>query len=615
VRQGMTVGGRYQLVRSLVGSQSTELWLALELPLNRHVVLKRLLADGAESRRLRAEARALAAFNNPHVVTLYGIEGEWLVMEYVPGGNLEDRRKMPPEDAARVGAQVAGALAAMHDEHIVHLDVKPANIVDTGHGVVKLADFGAAYRVGGRDTITANGAISYTLPYAAPEVIMGRPETKSDVFSLGATIYALVAGDPPCRGAGDEGADEDVAWEVTHSDVTLTADVGPLEGLLREMLELDPRKRPRMQEVQKRFAEIARPGGAVYDDGRRGRMGLGRGTLLIVAAAACVAVAAGAVITNEREKDRHPATSPPTTFPHTTPTSSIPAGSGPAVSTGSARLFIGDSRTADPCAMTDLAALERFGRTELDTDYGGFDRCDVIVYLPGRGSVDVMADLNQLAPPEQGGKPRIVGRVAVLDNPVESGECSRTLVLPGVRDTTVRVRAQWEDEGRADLCEIADAAATVAARKLDRGPLKRRSLPAGSLAQRDACALLSGKALEAIPGVDATEPDTGFGGWDCKWNSTTSDTSVSLTFDRDQPPTADDGTATRINGYRAFLQPEGDGDRTCLLQVVYRPYIDQNGQTAVEKVRIVVGGSRPMHRLCEMATALARSATSELRDT
>ncbi|MFI7634165.1 hypothetical protein [Nonomuraea sp. NPDC049400] len=87
-----------------------------------------------------------------------------------------------------------------------------------------------------------------------------------------------------------------------------------------------------------------------------------------------------------------------------------------------------------------------------------------------------------------------------------------------------------------------------------------------------------------------------------------------LRFDRDQRPNAeDDGTVTMLNGYRAFVQPKEDNEWSCLVQVVYRSYTDQDGRTAIETVRVVVEGSRPMRQKCQMATDLARSATTRLR--
>ncbi|WP_433436498.1 serine/threonine-protein kinase [Nonomuraea sp. CA-141351] len=603
VRHGMTVGGRYRQETCLVSSRATEVWVARDLRLNRDVVLKRMLVDSAGFSRLQAEARALAAFNHPHVVTLYdAVQDEdeaasWMVMEHVPGGSLDEHPPMPPEQAARLGAQIAGALAALHAKGIVHLDVKPGNIILTDDGVAKLADFGAAYRVGGRETITPNGAISYTADYASPEVVLGQPEPVSDVFSLGATLYALVAGRPPRPGASEEESDTYVtAWEAARGAVEMTADVGPLERLLADMLQREPVKRPSAVEVRRRLEKIA--GSAPPRPRRWPFIVAGAALVVVVAAYAVYRTLSGPP--GERNPDALTASSAGTVTP----------------SVSSSASLIGDPRTADPCALTDPTALGRFGRTELDVDYGNFDRCDVIVLPPTGGAVDVKVWFDRDPPPEQARPARTVGPIEVIDNPAGSEVCWRTLLLPGVDDTVVKVVVDMEEDGKADLCAIADAATTTAAQALAGGPIKRRStpLPAASLAQKDACALLRGNALEVVPGVDAADPDLGFGGWQCSWDSTTSDTWVDLRFDRESlRNTEDDGTPTRVNGYRAFVTPKGEGGGTCLLQVVYRSYADQRGKTAVEKVRIVVGGSRPMDRLCRMATDLARSATAQLR--
>ncbi|WP_344894199.1 serine/threonine-protein kinase, partial [Nonomuraea antimicrobica] len=285
VRPGETVDGRYRLARSLTRGRTGEVWLARDLELGRDVVLKRMAVDGAAGfDRLWAEARALARFSHPHVVTLYhAVRGgrrratSWLVMEHVPGGSLEGRPPLPPEVAARIGAQIAGALAALHAEGIVHCDIKPGNVVVTADGTAKLADFGAAYRVGGSETITPNSAVSYTPDYAAPEVVRGRPEPRSDVFSLGAMVYALVAGRPPRRD-GDQAAREPVdadttarepvdayiaAREAARGTVALDLDVGPLTGVLAAMLRRDPGERPDAADARRRLEEIAAPAGPI----------------------------------------------------------------------------------------------------------------------------------------------------------------------------------------------------------------------------------------------------------------------------------------------------------------------------------------------------------------
>ncbi|MFI9848037.1 serine/threonine-protein kinase [Nonomuraea sp. NPDC051941] len=612
MRQGRTVGGRYRQETCLVSSRATEVWVARDLLLNRDVVLKRMLVDNAGFSRLQAEARALAAFNHPHVVTLYdAVQDEdeaasWMVMEHAPGGSLDEHPPMPPQQAARLGAQIAGALAALHGKGIVHLDVKPGNIILTDDGVTKLADFGAAYRVGGRETITPNGAISYTVDYASPEVVLGRPEPASDVFSLGATLYALVAGRPPRPGADEEESDTYVtAWEAARGAVDMTADVGPLESLLADMLQREPVERPSAAEVQRRLEKIA---GSAPPRPRRWPFIVGGAALVVVVAAYAVYHTVSRP-PGERNPDALTAGSASSARPSAGP-AGHPAGA-VAPSVSSSASLIGDPRTADPCALTDPTALSRFGRTELDVDYGNFDRCDVIVLPPAKGVVDVKVLLDRDPPPERARPVRTVGPIEIVHDPAESTVCSRTLLLPGVHDTVVKIFADMVEDGEADLCAIADAATTTAAQVLAGGPIKRRSPPppAGSLAQKDACALLRGDAH-----IDSANLDPGFGGWQCSWDSTTDDTSVYLQFDRELlRNTEDDGTPTRVNGYRAFVTPKGEGGGTCLLQVVYRSYTDQRGETAVEKVRIVVDGSLPTDRLCRMATDLARSAAAQLR--
>ncbi|MFC7583834.1 hypothetical protein ACFQYP_08760 [Nonomuraea antimicrobica] len=223
-------------------------------------------------------------------------------------------------------------------------------------------------------------------------------------------------------------------------------------------------------------------------------------------------------------------------------------------------------------------------------------------------------DFNLDPPPERGGPARTEGIVTVVEDPAESHACSRTLVLAGVTDMTITVTAKRDDKGETALCEIADVATVDAVEILNQGVIARRSpgFPPGSLAHQDACTLLPARALEVVPGIDAADPDRGYGGWDCEWASTTSDIWLDLRFDRGSPPDAEGGTSTRLNGFRSFVQPEREGDETCLVQIVYRTYADQRSQTSAETLRVLVGGSRPMTQLCRMATDLADSATAGL---
>lgn len=630
---GLTVDRRYRLVRRLARGQSGEVWLARDLELGRDVALKRVAVEGGAAGfdRLWAEARALARFSHPHVVTLYHAvragprrrATSWLVMEHVPGGSLEGRPGLPAGVAARIGAQIADALAALHAEGVVHCDLKPGNVVVTGDGTAKLADFGAAYRVGGAETITPNSAVSYTPDYAAPEVVRGQPEPKSDVFSLGAMVYALVAGRPPRRGgprAGDADPSDPVeayiaVREAARGAVTLDADVGPLADVLAAMVRRDPEERPDAAEARRRLEEVASPPGPIpaltqdlgHEPDPGGLPALVRGIPALVRSRrpflAGAAVALVVALALWQWGGRIPLLSPPT-------------GGTPAAGTRSPAVkdVLGDRRTADPCALLEPASLGRFGSTELDTDYGNFDRCDVLVSPPSDTVVDVRLDLNHDPPPEQAKPARTTGIVAVVEDPAESDACNRTLVLEGVTDTTITVTAKRDEKGKAPLCEIADTATTHAVETLNQGQIPRRDpgFPPESLAGQDACTLLHAQALEVVPGIDAADPDRGYGGWDCEWESTTSDIWLDLTFDRGPAPNAEGGTSTRLHGFPAFVRPEAEGEGTCLVNIVYRTYTDVHSQTAAETLLMLVGGSRPVDRLCRMATALAGSAAAEL---
>jgi serine/threonine protein kinase len=177
---------------------------ARQSTIDREVAVKvdgRVILDERDQRRFLREVRAAGRLSgHPHVVEIYdaGVlpDGRpYLVMELCPNGPLHG--PMPVADVVRIGAQVADALVAAHDLGVLHRDIKPGNILRKRYGTPALADFGLAALVDpGRDSSVTLAAL--TPAYAPPEAFRHDPPTpQSDIYSLAATIYALLSGRPP----------------------------------------------------------------------------------------------------------------------------------------------------------------------------------------------------------------------------------------------------------------------------------------------------------------------------------------------------------------------------------------------------------------------------------
>ena len=165
-----------------------------------------LEADEAFRERFKREAHVATLLRSPYTVHLldYGIEhGEYfLVMKLVEGRSLRDFIRagpLRPAEALRIGSQVARALEEAEARGVVHRDIKPDNVMIADDGAVQVLDFGIA-RQAGAATITSTGAFVGTLAYASPESIEGRVDHRSDIYSLGVTIYHMLAGRPPFVG-------------------------------------------------------------------------------------------------------------------------------------------------------------------------------------------------------------------------------------------------------------------------------------------------------------------------------------------------------------------------------------------------------------------------------
>jgi serine/threonine protein kinase len=256
VEPGELIGGRYRLLSLLGRGAMGIVWLALDERLERQVAVKQLLVEGsawAEEAIARAmrEGRIAGRLRHPNAIAVYDVtehEG-WpcLVMEYLPSESLATREGLRPREVAAIGAQLASALAAAHEAGIVHRDIKPDNVLLTEDGTAKITDFGVS-RAKGDTSVTATGILAGTPAYLAPEVAKGADaDSRSDVYSLGATLYAVIEGQPPF------GVDTNaiaMLHRVAGGTMIPPRRAGELTGALLWLLHRDPAARPTMRQAQ-----------------------------------------------------------------------------------------------------------------------------------------------------------------------------------------------------------------------------------------------------------------------------------------------------------------------------------------------------------------------------
>src|SRR5664279_1468797 len=273
--------GQYEILAPIGAGGMGEVYRAKDLRLGREVAVKVLPAGISHNddrlARFQREARAVAALNHPHIVTIFSVEEaggvHFLTMELVDGQPLD---RLIPESGLPIGqiveiaSALADALVAAHEKGIVHRDLKPANVMVTHDGRVKVLDFGLAKEVGEavpddatRTSLgnTQAGVVMGTPAYMSPEQISGRPlDYRTDIFSLGVMLHEMATGKRPFAGNSSAELISAILRDTPPSVCEIRSDLpGDLARIIRRCLEKDPRHRIQTaRDISNEFRDLAR---------------------------------------------------------------------------------------------------------------------------------------------------------------------------------------------------------------------------------------------------------------------------------------------------------------------------------------------------------------------
>jgi serine/threonine-protein kinase len=268
--QGVSFGGRYELLSRIAIGGMGEVWEATDHVIGRTVAIKILkdeyMGDPGFLERFRAEARHAALVNHEGIASVfdYGEENgsAFLVMELVPGEALstvlERDGSLSADKTLDIVAQTASALQAAHAAGLVHRDIKPGNLLITPDGRVKITDFGIA-RIADQVPLTATGQVMGTVQYLSPEQASGHAASPAtDIYSLGIVAYECLAGKRPFTGESQVAI---AMAQINEKPPALPATVPtPVQNLVMAMITKKPAERPSSAATVSRAAQALRRG-------------------------------------------------------------------------------------------------------------------------------------------------------------------------------------------------------------------------------------------------------------------------------------------------------------------------------------------------------------------
>lgn len=268
-----TIGhnSRYQILKCIGRGGMGFVWQGYDTELEREVAVKEVIIPStlkAEARsqaleRADREARAIASLDHPGVVTIHDIFREdeqlWIIMQLIKAPSLdkiiEERGALPPAEAAIIGLQLLQIIRVIHAHKIIHRDIKPSNVLVREDGRIVLVDFGIA-AIEGDPTLTDTGAILGSPSYMSPERARAQRATPaSDLWSLGATLYAIVEGHPPYRGTSPQ-----ATLELARKAAPIKyPNADTLKPVLQRLLCKEPGQRLTPNQATRLLEEAAQP--------------------------------------------------------------------------------------------------------------------------------------------------------------------------------------------------------------------------------------------------------------------------------------------------------------------------------------------------------------------